>query len=245
MNFRKRDYLAFIPVAGLIAASMIWLDLPAATFFRALGRDMPELVAPFKAMTDLGKSQWYLYPAGIAALLAFAAMRLQPQRRAAWRRRMQIAGFIFADIAASGLIVDGLKILIGRPRPVLLAEGIFNQFAPLSFHARWWSFPSGHAATMLALALAIGCIVPRLRWPMLLFTGITAGSRIIVAAHYPADVIGGLAVAAVTHTLLLAWFVRRGWDGWRGEGFASHIEDFSPCRPAADPLHKPDDAAQT
>ncbi len=211
MMIRKSDLILLPLFIAAIACCMLWLDRPTAAYFHALDRSAPEWVAPFKQMTDIGKSKWYLPPLAVVMLLSLIMLRLRPEQREQWLRRGQTAGFVFVSVAFSGLLVDLMKILIGRPRPVLLHEGIFNQFSPWIFEARWWSFPSGHAATVMALALAGGTIFPRWRWPLLVCAGLLIGSRVIVAAHYPADVIGGILVAALTHTLLLAWFRRGGW----------------------------------
>jgi undecaprenyl-diphosphatase len=61
----------------------------------------------------------------------------------------------------------------------------------------WDSFPSGHAIHVGALARDLHALsAPALRpllWPAL--AGLAA-SRLLLLAHYPSDVIGGLAIGA-------------------------------------------------
>lgn len=240
MPFPRYSLFIFVVFMLLIACGMIWFDRPVALYFRALDHDAPYLVAPFKTITALGKSEWFLYPTATIFAVALCAMRFQPLRRIFWRGLAQKSGFVFADIALTGLTVDLLKILIGRPRPVLLPEGIFNQFTPLSFHARWWSFPSGHSATMMAAALSLGVIFPRWRLPLWSAAGLIAASRIVVAAHYPSDVMGGLIVAAAMHTLLCQRLIRWGWLAKNPDGgFFFDKREISPCQNSANRLNPP------
>lgn len=195
----------------MIGVSMLWFDQSVETYFRALDRTTPQLVAPFKTITDAGKSQWFLVPLAIYIAAMLAMCRIYAAKRAVWRAHIAKAGFTFTSLAISGLATDGIKILVGRPRPALLEQGIFNQFTPFIHDAKWWSFPSGHSTSVMALALAVNLIAPRWRWPFLLFAGAIMSSRIITAAHYPADVLGGIVVALVVHDALLYHFARHGW----------------------------------
>ncbi|MGB4101633.1 MAG: phosphatase PAP2 family protein [Alphaproteobacteria bacterium] len=210
-NARLAALLGMVMAIGLC---MLWIDRPVAEFFKLLDRTTPQLVAPFKFLTDAGKSHWFLLPLAAWCAYAWVSLRFRPGQSAVWRPRLAGGGFIFTSVAASGLLTNALKILAGRSRPVFLDQDIFNQFTPLAFDAKWWSFPSGHSTTVMALALAVGVVAPRWRWPFLIFAGIIMASRVIVAAHYPADLLGGVLVAILTHSVLLYIFVRRRWDLW-------------------------------
>ena len=81
-----------------------------------------------------------------------------------------------------------------RPRPFVDLEGVVKIIEKSPEAA---SFPSGHAT--IAFALAFGMMIHNRRWGwvftvLALYVGI---SRIIVGVHYPADVVGGIIVAAV------------------------------------------------
>ena len=104
-----------------------------------------------------------------------------------------------AAFITAGVLAQMVKHLIGRPRPRMLAEGI-QHFGP-TLASGLDSFPSGHAATAFAAALALSMHYPKLS-PAFMFTAaFIAVSRIFNGSHFPVDVLGGvffgLAVGAV------------------------------------------------
>ncbi len=211
-----RTASGFVILLSAIFVCMVWFDRDVALVFSAMKQQMPVVIAPFQALTTLGKSMWYLYPLGLYCAYAALMLRLRPTERAIWLRRFQISLFLFANVALSGLVVDIIKIFVGRPRPVLLIEeGIFNQFTPFMLKSRWWSFPSGHSVTALSLALTLGLFWPRARWLLLTFAGLIGASRVIVTAHYLSDVFGGFTIAAIVFMGLVRFFEVRGWAHWR------------------------------
>lgn len=117
-------------------------------------------------------------------------------------RRLAVACIVGPGLAGIAEIM--LKPVVGRPRPAtstLTGESGFG-------------FPSGHAAGSAALAVcAIAtawALLPRGRLRTACVAAATAYaavigvSRVVVGAHYPADVLGGwlLGVAVATATLL-------------------------------------------
>lgn len=198
-----------------ILASMLWLDRDVALIFGAMKQQTPDVIAPFQTLTSLGRSLWYLYPLGLYSAYAAYRMRTKPAEKTLWLRRLQISAFIFANVALSGLAVDIIKIIVGRPRPVMLLEaGVFNQFTPFIFKSRWWSFPSGHSVTALSLALAAGLYWPRWRWALLALAGFVGASRVIVTAHFVSDVFAGFTIAVIVFMALARFFEVRGWAHW-------------------------------
>jgi undecaprenyl-diphosphatase len=94
-------------------------------------------------------------------------------------------------LAASHLGVQVLKRTVNRARPQLPAGSEALMRAPDQF-----SFPSGHAAAALALALAVSPVLP---WPLGLavlgLAGLTGISRCYLGVHYPGDVVAGWLLA--------------------------------------------------
>lgn len=104
------------------------------------------------------------------------------------------AGTIGAfTLALSHGWVQIVKRAVGRPRPRLPAG------APLLEAPDRFSFPSGHAAAGLSLALPLAAVAPQSASVPLLGIGLLVGlSRCYLGVHYPGDVIAGwtLALAA-------------------------------------------------
>jgi len=64
------------------------------------------------------------------------------------------------------------------------------------------SFPSGHSASALAFAVAVGDVVPALRWPLRAAGATVAFSRVYTGVHYPGDVLVGAATGALLGRLV-------------------------------------------
>ena len=64
------------------------------------------------------------------------------------------------------------------------------------------SFPSGHSASALAFAVAVGDVIPALRWPLRMVGGTVAFSRVYTGVHYPGDVLVGAATGALLGRLV-------------------------------------------
>ena len=109
-----------------------------------------------------------------------------------------------------GFFVRLLKMLIGRARPLEKLEGS-PLFKPLSgvFENAFHALPSGHSATAMTTALTVMLILPRscLAWSwLMLVPAVSVGiGRVVVQAHYPADVLAGFLLALI----LVVWLRRR------------------------------------
>jgi len=165
------------------------------------------------ALTTTGDAKWYLIPTGIGVLAA-TFLRARAAGRAArrlWGWCAAAAGFVFGAIALSGILVNVVKVLVGRPRPKLLdMEGALG-FSPFTFDADFHSFPSGHANTLLALGLALAFLLPRYRRWFISIAAVLALSRVAVNAHYLSDLVAGGALAVPTTAWLRGRFAARGW----------------------------------
>ncbi|HTV45077.1 MAG TPA: phosphatase PAP2 family protein [Stellaceae bacterium] len=199
-------------VAGttvLVVLSIAFVDRPLALYMHARG---PDLHALFGEATELGEGWGWL----VLFALLFAALhwggelprlhRLAPKMRAL----SVMPAFVFAAIAASGLIVDLMKIGFGRLRPKLLFSAGLYGFTWFGWRPDHWSFPSGHAATFVALVTALWW-----RWPQhllfyILAAAIVTTSRVVVGAHYPSDVLAGALIAVLTTRQVALLFTRWG-----------------------------------
>ncbi len=123
-----------------------------------------------------------------------------------------IPAFLFAAIAVAGLAVDLLKVGLGRMRPKLLFNSDLYGFTWLAWRPDHWSFPSGHTATFVALTTALWWLWPQHLLFYIVVAAIVAGSRVVVGAHYPSDVIAGALVAVLATRWVASIFARGGID---------------------------------
>ena len=108
-----------------------------------------------------------------------------------------------AAVGLAALLVTVLKATFDRARPPL-ANPALDVVGSLPASA---SFPSGHAATAFAAAVAVGMIHPRLRRPLLALAVLVAVSRVYLGVHYATDVIVGSAIGALLG-FAAGWTVR-------------------------------------
>ncbi|WP_078901863.1 phosphatase PAP2 family protein [Actinacidiphila yeochonensis] len=125
----------------------------------------------------------------LAAGLAGAAA--DPARRAAWLRATAL-------VAAAHLAGMAAKRVVRRPRPHL-PPGT----PPLVRTAGRHSFPSAHACSSAAAALAYGALAPRV--PLRPVAVAVCASRLVAGVHYPSDVAAGALLGAATVRLGRAW----------------------------------------
>jgi membrane-associated phospholipid phosphatase len=196
--------LGLLAAAALIGGAMLVLD------GWALGQQkrMPIWVINlFNEITDYGRSGWFLWPSGIL-IIALAILAATTQRLA----RLTVVSlivrleFIFVAIALPGLVVTVVKRLIGRVRPSVV--GPFA-YVPFSWRPDYASMPSGHATTAFAVAVALGALWPRARPLLWLYAIVIAASRVIIAAHYPSDVIAGACVGGFAALIVRNYFAAR------------------------------------
>jgi undecaprenyl-diphosphatase len=120
--------------------------------------------------------------------------------------RPQKALFLIAAVALGTLLNRVLKLGFARPRPDVVAHGVYVSTE---------SFPSGHSASSAIVYLLLGMMLARVETSYAakvfifavcaLITLAVGMSRIYLGVHWPTDVIAGWAVGSVW--VLLCWYV--------------------------------------
>ncbi|TAN55784.1 MAG: phosphatase PAP2 family protein [Magnetospirillum sp.] len=201
MTASKAHFIRFtIAMAAAISLSLTFADLPVARYFHSIGDGWLARLAA--ATTDGGLAVWYLV--GAAAL--FLLFRFVLQRR----REAMMAAFVFAAVAASGIITDVLKVAFGRARPKLLFRDDIYGFHGFKFGAVWNSFPSGHSTTVAAMTVALCLLAPRWRLAIIPLGTALVATRVITTAHYLSDALFGTYVGTTTAFWVYHHFRRRG-----------------------------------
>jgi membrane-associated phospholipid phosphatase len=199
-------------VAGGLAVAIAVLMMFADVHTVAVASHLPAwLLGVLSELTDLGKSGWFLIPLGIA--LAFIAVCHSP----ALPRTAQLVllavtirlSFLFAAIAVPSLFTSIVKRVIGRARPFVDLAGDPFHLQAFVWRPEYASMPSGHATTAVAAAMAFGMLWPQLRAPLWAYAVIILASRVLLAAHYPSDILAGAAVGTAGVLLVRDWFAAR------------------------------------
>lgn len=197
---------ALLPLDGQVAAWARTIDIGGD-----IRREM-EVIQQFGSFTSLL----------VAGVVIWA---MDPR----WRVRLLDAA---AAVSTSTLVTHAAKMLIGRPRPKFDDPtyfcGPFGAYPvkPGVVASGWeiWrgissdlaSMPSSHTSAAMTLGVVLAWFYPRLRWLMVFFVVVTGVSRVLLRAHYPADVAAG-----ATLGYLAALFALSGQWGSRAAGLSA------------------------
>ncbi|MBC2901399.1 phosphatase PAP2 family protein [Streptomyces cupreus] len=156
------------------------LDHRILSALRVYGCD-PRVAGAARALSWAGEHGALWLAAGLTGAAVDGA------RRGAWLRGTALT-------AGAHLVSMGVKRVVRRPRPA--------HVEPLVRTTGRHSFPSSHATSATAAAVAFGALgaraIPPLATAMCL-------SRLVVGVHYPSDVAAGAALGALTACAGARW----------------------------------------
>jgi membrane-associated phospholipid phosphatase len=167
-------------------------------------------VWPARFITDFGKAAVVLW--SLAALL-LAVTLIAPRLRGASRARLLLFGtelqYLFLAVLLPVLTGEVIKWIVGRGRPFVGGEANAFNFVHFAGTEAYASFPSAHANTSAALAFGIASLWPRTRFAMIVYAVLIAGSRLVLLAHHPSDVVGGAVIGVIGAMVVRYWFAAR------------------------------------
>jgi membrane-associated phospholipid phosphatase len=206
---RAARHALWLSAALAIAIIVLMFAIDAWEIAQMPKRGTPSLWW-LRIVTDFGKDEYVL--AVLAAMLIVVAITAPAMRGI---RRAMLLGlgtrlqFIFFAVALSNLVTEILKYSVGRGRPFVGGEGNVLHFSHFAGNPAYYSFPSGHATTAFALAMAVSAVWPQARVAMAIYALIIAVSRLVLLAHHPSDVVAGAMVGIVGTVFVRYWFAAR------------------------------------
>jgi membrane-associated phospholipid phosphatase len=215
-----------VPVmAGFCIFSYYYLDIPVAYYSKSLGQNIRTF---FNTITYFGDSKWYLIGSGIL----FGYLRYI-RKDISWSHKPL---FIFIAVASSGLLADLIKYTLGRYRPKMLFQNGLYGFDFLDAAYGMTSFPSGHANTIAALALAFYYLFPRYGLLYFCFAVLVSVSRVIIGAHFLSDVVFGAYLGIVMTVLTRSCLESKGMEiGPTARGHILRDAKEPRCEAGSDP----------
>jgi undecaprenyl-diphosphatase len=185
---------------------LLQLDLPVTRYVRSVTVHLPwdQLTVPWMAFTSnagdwIGQG-WHLIGASAALLLLGWGLS------SPYVVRTGIDTLIAHGLAA--LLSNGLKHLIGRPRPKFVHSGEW-QIAP-SWTSGLDSFPSGHTTATFAVATVVARRFPVAAPIVMTIAAFVGVSRVLRGSHFTTDVFAGAVLGLVSGSLAAA-----PWKEWR------------------------------
>ncbi len=216
----RRTLIGGTILFGILAALVSFADRWVVTRFN-LPQASP--LRPFFEWLDDPAPRWSMTVAVLAGVMLMAL-----GRRAASAQRSGLVIVIGFWVVL--VITHGLKSTVGRARPMLDVGDASFLWSPLGL-ADLESFPSGHVSSATAIASALWLAAGRGRVRNLLwaFPLLQCIQRVVLAAHWPSDVLAGVATGLLG-TTLTAWITR--WPVWAGFLRALDPDRGRPfCRP--------------
>ena len=209
--------LAAALILGALALMPVEASITQAIRVESLPGDLRRII---------GLSEFFAHGFGVFVIL-MAIWTIAPM----YRRRLPR---LFACAYLPGLVVLLIKLSVGRYRP-----GAMDSANPVSGESwiGWFpglteestavlgysiqSFPSGHAATAMGLAVGLSWLQPSGRWLFFFCAAMAAAQRVVYKAHWTSDVLIGCAIAIV----ISAWMTS---EGTWADRILSRLESPSP-----------------
>ncbi len=128
-------------------------------------------------------------------------------------RRRKLLLYPVIVCLTAGVVANGLKFVFTRIRPhadtnLTALDNWLPLFSGRFLDATHRSFPSGHSATAVGLAIGLSVVYPRGKYLFAIFAVLACLQRIFSASHFPSDVLAGIVIALLS-SLILDQFVAK------------------------------------
>lgn len=207
-------FVATLLVFGAVVLGIVRYDIPGFLFFRQYD------CAGWHWFANVFAGKVWLIVFALATILIYLKktyeQRNDPTIHMHWfnvrflfkdaymKLKNSNAFLVLCSLVLSGVIVEILKYVIGRARPIFFEMFGIVGFFPFKFDWAFNSMPSGHTALSFAGLVMLGLLMPRFKWLTWSLAIVIAGSRIAVGAHWPSDVLLGAFVGIVSADLIFS-----------------------------------------
>lgn len=120
---------------------------------------------------------------------------------------------LIAAVLLGGLLVQILKQIVDRPRPLKEMEPLLLvgkvKIHNLFYAYREGSFPSGHTQAAFGTATALICIYRKHALYLILIAFLMGLSRIYVGVHFPLDIVCGAILGIITSLVVFNLAAKR------------------------------------
>lgn len=141
----------------------------------------------------------------ISILVAIALFFRYVKPKQLWEER---AWFLSICVLVPNLIALVLKVFLGRARPDLFfQEGLYGFFG-FQTQSVYWSCPSGHTTTIMALAFGLSILFPKRTFAFIIVALCIAATRIFLLKHFMSDVMTASFLALI-EIGLIEWVIKR------------------------------------
>ncbi|GAB4226739.1 MAG: lipid A 1-phosphatase LpxE [Francisella sp.] len=200
----------FLPIFILIVLVYYYVDASVESYIKHAPSN--DIFMIFDVLTHVGESKYIIVLCSIIVFVRlFTDVKMKSHKYISFLNKISTyAGFVLFSVSFSGVLGQILKFIIGRARPKFFLEYGSHYFQ--HFHSPGYDFasmPSGHSITIGAMFIAFLYIFPKARYLWYLLIVILAGSRVIVGAHYPSDVIFGVVIGGYSSAYVYYWMKNR------------------------------------
>ncbi len=189
-------------VALAVWASILWIDLPVAEWSFTLSKQAATdwMWYAGNDVSALGDSTVWLV--GFTLVLLMRMFLVRQHRNWIKPHHQSFAIHGLASVLLSGIVVRIIKLVTSRARPSdYFNDHVYGFFWSFDHHLN--SFPSGHVATIVCVAMCFSLVAPRARYFLFIIVLAVMCGRLISAKHYVSDVLAGAYIGVVT-----TYFVR-------------------------------------